>query len=112
MLMSWPAADETRPYPWAAVPCPGCDETELAAARGFRPSDFVCMTCGYLTQICRPCLNSGHVCEDHPECAWGDGDGCCGAAGMPCPACCDPIPLGGTHRIRVAFQPRHLRGAR
>lgn len=110
--MSWPAADETRPYPWSTVPCHGCGETELAAARGFRPSDFVCMACGALTQICRHCLNDGHVCEDHPDRAWRDGDGCCGAAGMPCPACCDPIPLDGTHRIGAAFQPRHLRDAR
>jgi len=24
------------------------------------------------------------VCEDHPDKAWGDGDACCGAPGMPC----------------------------
>lgn len=39
---------------------------------------FVCV------DDCPVCLGSGHVCEDHPDKAWGDGDGCCGAPGMPC----------------------------
>lgn len=38
--------------------------------------------------VCRPdchrCLGSGHVCEEHPDKPWDEGDGCCGAAGMPC----------------------------
>lgn len=33
---------------------------------------------------CPRCLGSGIVCEDHPDKAWREGDGCCGAAGMPC----------------------------
>lgn len=33
---------------------------------------------------CRACDGSGTVCEDHPGVPWEDGDGCCGAAGMPC----------------------------
>jgi hypothetical protein len=28
-----------------------------------------------------------------------------GAAGMPCPACCSPIPEDGTHSIAEAFTP-------
>lgn len=33
---------------------------------------------------CPHCKGEGVVCEDHPDQAWGEGDGCCGAAGMPC----------------------------
>lgn len=33
---------------------------------------------------CANCDNEGWVCENHPEVPWGDGDGCCGGAGMPC----------------------------
>lgn len=39
---------------------------------------FVCV------DDCPVCLGSGHVCEEHPDKAWGEGDGCCGAPGMPC----------------------------
>jgi hypothetical protein len=31
------------------------------------------------------CGGGGAVCEAHPDVAWRDGDGCCGAPGMPCP---------------------------
>ncbi len=34
--------------------------------------------------MCKICLGEGWVCEDHPDKAWKDGDGCCGGAGMPC----------------------------
>ncbi len=34
---------------------------------------------------CRTCEGEGIVCEEHPHRAWRDGDGCCGAPGMPCP---------------------------
>lgn len=33
---------------------------------------------------CPVCGGEGLVCEDHPDKAWQDGDGCCGGAGMPC----------------------------
>jgi hypothetical protein len=36
------------------------------------------------TPDCPRCHGEGTVCEEHPDVAWGDGDGCCGAAGMPC----------------------------
>jgi len=64
--------------------------------------------------VCRSCADTGHVCEDHPDRPWGgitdDINGChCGGAGVPCPACCDPIPTDGSTSIGVAFTPRHLR---
>jgi hypothetical protein len=34
-------------------------------------------------------LGEEWVCENHPDKAWGDGEGCCGAAGMPC--ICSPM---------------------
>lgn len=43
--------DETQPYPWASIRCPGCFEKELVGARGFGEDDFVCMTCGTITKI-------------------------------------------------------------
>jgi hypothetical protein len=55
---------------------------------------------------CSRCLDSGHVCEDHPYIAWeGCEDAGCGAAGMPCPSCCSPIPEGATVSITLAFTP-------
>lgn len=38
----------------------------------------------YKSVKCANCDNEGWVCENHPEVPWGDGDGCCGGAGMPC----------------------------
>lgn len=38
---------------------------------------------------CPVCLGEGWVCEEHDLTAWGDGDECCGAAGMPCK--CNPL---------------------
>jgi hypothetical protein len=40
---------------------------------------------------CLNCAGQGWVCEDHASFPWSDGDGCCGAAGAPCPICnpCD-----------------------
>lgn len=35
---------------------------------------------------CPVCLGSGIVCEDHSDTPWDEGDGCCGAPGMPCPS--------------------------
>jgi hypothetical protein len=42
-------------------------------------AEFVC------SPECPVCHGEGTVCEAHPDVAWGEGDGCCGAAGMPCP---------------------------
>jgi hypothetical protein len=33
---------------------------------------------------CKICKGSGWVCENHQDVEWGDGDKCCGGAGMPC----------------------------
>lgn len=63
------------------------------------------------TPHCPTCVDTGYVCENHPDRAWGGltGDECCGGAGMPCPACCSPIPPDGTRSIVEAFVPDHLR---
>lgn len=49
------------------------------------------------------------VCEEHPQFPWElivEGHpASCGAPGMPCPACCSPIPEDGTTSILVAFTP-------
>lgn len=34
---------------------------------------------------CEICLGELWVCENHPEMPWGEGEECCGGAGMPCP---------------------------
>jgi bifunctional non-homologous end joining protein LigD len=71
---------------------------------------------------CSTCLDTGHVCENHPDLPWagivGDGGYACGdgardchGAGMPCPDCCSPIPEDGTRSIVEAFTPDHLRAA-
>lgn len=39
--------------------------------------------------LCANCDGEGWVCENHPEVPWGEGDGCCGGAGMPC--VCNPL---------------------
>lgn len=62
--------------------------------------------------VCQNCDNTGHACEEHPGSPWGGlaviATACdCGAPGIPCPTCCDPVP--GTRRIEDAFCPRHLR---
>jgi hypothetical protein len=69
---------------------------------------------------CHVCRDTGHVCESHPERQWGglccdagaQGPGVCehgacgcGAPGMPCTACCSPIPEDGRHSIVEAFIP-------
>lgn len=59
---------------------------------------------------CPACADTGHVCENHPDHPWAElagGEPCCGGAGMPCPACCSPIP--GTHSITEAFVPDRMR---
>ena len=67
---------------------------------------------------CHCCQDTGHVCENHPGLPWGGvccygpagGQVClhgachCGA-GMPCPACCSPVPEDGRHAITEAFVP-------
>lgn len=37
-----------------------------------------------MKSTCTICKGEGWVCEDHAYKAWGEGDGCCAAAGMPC----------------------------
>lgn len=72
--------------------------------------------------FCAACRDGGIVCENHPNMPWGgdcragltEGDVCehgaCGCGlGMPCPACCSPIPQDGKHSIGEAFIPDHLR---
>lgn len=36
---------------------------------------------------CPVCGGEGWVCEEHTDKGWGQGDGCCGAPGAPCPKC-------------------------
>ena len=45
-----------------------------------------------MTAICNNCNDDNWVCELHADKPWDDGEGCCGAAGMPCPVC--NIPHG------------------
>lgn len=57
---------------------------------------------------CLHCLDTGHVCENHPDRPWSgiaDVEACCGGAGMPCPACCSEIPADGSRSIVEAFIP-------
>jgi hypothetical protein len=37
-----------------------------------------------MNSTCTICKGEGWVCEYHSNKAWGEGDGCCGGAGMPC----------------------------
>lgn len=37
--------------------------------------------------VCPGCGGERWVCEDHPDRPWGEGEGCCGGAGAPCPVC-------------------------
>ena len=64
---------------------------------------------------CLRCLDDGMVCEDHPGYPWDvtvEGHSAdCGAAGMPCPSCCSPIPEDGTRSIAEAFTPDWKRAA-
>jgi len=58
---------------------------------------------------CVHCLDDGEVCEDHPEFpahinVEGHRGAECGA-GMPCLACCSPVPQDGTHSAAEAFMP-------
>lgn len=58
---------------------------------------------------CKACLDTGHVCENHPGRPW-DGvvahaDACGCGAGMPCPACCILLPQNGVHSILENFIP-------
>lgn len=71
--------------------------------------------------FCADCRDGGTVCENHPNMPWGafccaSGPGgvcehgaCDCGAGMPCPACCSPIPTDGTHSIGEAFVPDRVR---
>jgi hypothetical protein len=64
---------------------------------------------------CHSCRDEGYVCEDHEtapwEGIWGAVEGHAehGGIGMPCPACCSPVPEDGTHSIAEAFTPDWLR---
>jgi hypothetical protein len=70
---------------------------------------------GLIPLVCPACLNGGHVCENHPDRPWAgvanDPRACDCGAGVPCPVCCDPVPMDGTLSIAEAFTPRHLRTA-
>jgi hypothetical protein len=62
---------------------------------------------------CPHCLDNGMVCESHPLYPFGvtvEGHRSACGAGMPCPACCSPVPADGTHSIAEAFTPDWLRG--
>lgn len=54
---------------------------------------------------CSSCGDCFWVCENHPDTPWGEGDECCGGAGMPCPKCNPsdydnpPKPLAGSTMI-------------
>jgi hypothetical protein len=66
---------------------------------------------GEVTGCCIHCLDTGHVCENHPDYPWHglagpvEGHTECGGAGMPCGWCCSPIPQDGTRSIAEAFTP-------
>lgn len=72
---------------------------------------------------CTTCQDMGTVCENHPRRPWGGmccgnggGEVCghgachCGGAGMPCEACCSPVPADGTVPIGWGFVPDWQRG--
>lgn len=65
---------------------------------------------------CGTCQDTGTVCENDPGQPWEiatafhDPDKC-GGAGMPCPACCSPVPEDGTVSISLAFTPDWQRPA-
>ncbi len=54
---------------------------------------------------CKICKGEGWVCEDHADKSWGEGNWCCGGAGMPC--VCNKTPLargiGDSSVIRLEF---------
>jgi hypothetical protein len=60
---------------------------------------------------CPHCLDEGNVCEAHPEFPWDgiwgtvEGHADHGGIGMPCPACCSPLPEDGSHPSDEAFTP-------
>ena len=66
---------------------------------------------------CLRCLDDGAVCEDHPDMPWEgvwgtvEGHAAHGGIGMPCPACCSPIPEDGSRPIAEAFTPDWRRTA-
>lgn len=66
---------------------------------------------------CPHCLDDGYVCEDHPDAPWEgihgtvEGHAEHGGIGMPCPACCSPVPEDGAHSIAEAFVPDWRRTA-
>lgn len=70
------------------------------------------------TPRCAACLDDGYVCEDHPGMPWEglhgsvEGHAEHGGAGMPCPACCSPVPEDGTRSIADAFVPDWMRRCR
>lgn len=85
---------------------------QAATARGDDSVPLMFTRCHYpLRPRCAHCLDSGHVCEEHPEYPWEvkveghDGTAPGHGAGMPCPACCSPIPEDGTTSITLAFVP-------
>lgn len=69
------------------------------------------------TPRCPACLDDGYACEDHPDFPWEgiwgavEGHAAHGGIGMPCPACCSPVPQDGTRPIAEAFTPDWRRSA-
>jgi hypothetical protein len=87
--------------------------TARATSVSFGPFDVTPAAVATLLGKCTACRDTGLVCENHPDLPWGGvsdaTDACECGAGMPCRACCDPIPQDGTHSIAEAFTPRKYR---
>lgn len=66
---------------------------------------------------CGHCLDTGHVCEDHPEYPWEAIVGAVpgheehGGIGQPCGFCCSPVEQTGEHTAEFAFVPDWARPA-
>lgn len=74
------------------IDCIGGAETTRFPGGGGPPGNKA----GEATALCLVCRDEGWVCEDHPTVPWRDGRGCCGGAGMLCPACRDSGDLSLT----------------
>lgn len=77
---------------------PGLASQGIGLISPLRPDDWRRPHyCGGNASRCGRCLDTGQVCEQHPYITQENcGDAGCGAAGMPCPACCSPVPADRT----------------